>query len=97
MMRHPSARNCDPLTSHEAADRCRVFAGTHRARILAALEHGPGTAHEIGDRCGLSYVSVDRRMVELGREGLARVVQAGGQDLTRKTPTGGSARVWEAC
>lgn len=86
------ARSSDPITSHAAADRAQRFAGSHRARILAALrEHGPSTAHELERHTGLSYVQVDRRMHELVKRQEAKATTS-----KRQTPTGGQALVWEA-
>jgi hypothetical protein len=62
------ARTSDPAVSHAAADRAERD-GTirgHAARIIRALvEGGPGTASEVGARCGLTNVQVDRRAKEL--------------------------------
>jgi len=86
------ARNADPAQSHEAAARAAAFAPTHRDRILAALrQYGPLTAHELERHTGLSYVQIDRRMHELVKNHDARRAP-----LTRPTPTGGRAQVWEA-
>lgn len=88
----PRARATDPLTSHAAALRSERFAGSHCDRILAALNRGPATAHELTDRTGLTVVQIDRRLPDLANAGRARVVLVNGQPLAR-----GGARVWEAC
>jgi hypothetical protein len=62
----PRARTSDPRTSKVAGERAQRFARGHAALIIKALvEHGPGTASEVGARCGLSVVQVDRRALEL--------------------------------
>jgi hypothetical protein len=88
----PRARRSDPETSHAAAARSRAFSESHAGRIHVALTQGPATAHELSERIGLTVVQIDRRLPELGRVGMARVVpKADGTDLTR-----GGFRVWEA-
>lgn len=75
-------RSTDPLSSVMAAEKAPRFAHTHRARIVSALavclqicpERG-ATAHEIAQESGLTVVQVDRRLIELQRAGLARVLQ----------------------
>lgn len=93
------ARNSDPIQSHDAADRARQFAPTHRDRILAALKkHGPRTAHELEQITGLSVVQIDRRMHELCKCSEARPhIDRLGLPVKRGTPSGGLAQVWEAC
>lgn len=87
-------RATDPITSYNAAAGAAVFAQSHSNRIMAVLglRHQGMTAAEIGDCCGLTVVQVDRRMVELKRAGLARVMQHAGDDLVRD-----NMRVWSAC
>lgn len=88
----PLARNADPITSHMAADRAAAFKQSHADRILSALrQQGPSTAHELEAATGLNYVQIDRRMIEIERQGRARRTKD-----TRRTPTGGRAFVWEA-
>lgn len=85
------ARSTDPLTSHAAAASAECFAHTHAGRILAVLRYeGSGTAEHIAQFTGLTVVQIDRRMVELQRQGLVRVPQLGGDDLVRN-----GFRVWE--
>ena len=81
----------DPLTSVIAAERSSSFSGGHCDRILAALNGGPATAHELQHFTGLTVVQIDRRLPELFRNGKARVQQLDGSDVTR-----GGFRVWEA-
>lgn len=91
------ARITDPAQSHDAADRARQFAPSHRDRIKAALEqHGPRTAHELEPLTGLTVVQIDRRMHELCKCGEARPLVVNGQEVKRGTPSGGMAQVWEA-
>lgn len=88
----PLARNTDPITSHMAADSAAKFNQSHADRILAALrQQGPSTAHELEKASGLTVVQIDRRLIEIERQGHARRTKE-----TRRTPTGGRAFVWEA-
>ena len=54
-MELPLARNTDPQTSHAAAEKINVRAGTHRALLLAEYWKEPGglTDEEAGERSGL--------------------------------------------
>lgn len=83
----------DPLTSVMAAEKALSFAGTHRERILQALQRfGPMTAKGIAECVGLTVVQVDRRLPELKSTGAARVcVDGQGQDVMRD-----GYRCWEA-
>jgi DNA-binding MarR family transcriptional regulator len=65
-----SARKTDPATSHAAAKRASLFEGEHHARILAALQHGPGGQTEIARRTGLTLQQVSRRLKKLRESGL---------------------------
>lgn len=66
------ARKTDPSTSHAAAKRAERFADSHKGRILAAMrEHDfHMTAAELAVCTRLTVVQIDRRLVELQREGL---------------------------
>ena len=88
----PAARASDPATSHQAARKAKKFAGGHATRIHAALKlHGPMTAHEL-HITGLTVVQCDRRLPELARAGLIRVMKLDdGADVVRD-----GFRVWEA-
>jgi hypothetical protein len=87
----PRARKTDPATSHEAARRAELFATSHAERIVCALRmRGPSTAHELEPHTRLNYVQIDRRMHELVKAGRIKRTP-----LTRPTPTGGRALVWE--
>lgn len=86
------SRSTDPATSHAAAAGAECFAHTHAGRILSVLRYeGSGTAEHIAKYTGLTVVQIDRRMVELQRQKLVRVIQLGGDDLVRN-----GFRVWEA-
>lgn len=87
------ARSSDPITSKEAAVNAEKFAATHAGRIAVALmAMGSGTAHEISQVTGLSVVQVDRRLPEMQRAGLARVLEGiDGKPLAR-----GGYRIWAA-
>ena len=80
----------DPITSVIAAEGASAFAGSHCARIKAALkELVTATPAEIGAFAGLTVVQVDRRLPELQRENETEVVQFEGSDLIRN-----GYRVW---
>ena len=64
------ARRSDPETSQEAAGR--VDGKQLAARVLEELRAGPGTAHEIAERMGLSLVTVSPRMKPLEVAGKVR-------------------------
>ena len=84
-------RASDPLSSILAAESAVVFAGTHRERIVQSLRtHGPMTAHDIAVATGLTVVQVDRRLPELQRDGVAKVVELAGEVVLRD-----GFRVWE--
>lgn len=85
-------RRTDPATSKQAAVNAEKFASSHAGRILAALKkHGPKTAHEL-HTTGLTVVQIDRRLPELSKLGLAKVVKLDdGADMVR-----GGFRVWAA-
>jgi DNA-binding MarR family transcriptional regulator len=73
----------DPATSRAAAARLDVT--PLMQRVLDELAKGPGTAHELAERTGLSLVTVSPRMKPL--EGLGRVERAGtrnGRTIWRK-------------
>lgn len=87
-----SARHSDPITSHEAAENCVVFAGKHKDKILRCLKHfGPLSPAEIADYTGLTTVQIDRRMIELQRSKQAETT--GEYRLSR---AGCRERVWKA-
>lgn len=88
----PGARHTDPITSHEAAAKAVKFAGSHAERILEAIRRAPrNTPEYYSAMTGLTVVQIDRRLVEMKRKNLIRVVQQDGQDLTYH-----GFRVWEA-
>lgn len=62
----PLAKTVDPETSHQAAAKVGSFSVTHESKILAALaNYGPMTSSEIGQKSGLEYMAVVRRMKKL--------------------------------
>jgi predicted transcriptional regulator len=86
-------RSADPQTSVTAAINASRFANSHAGRILAALKtHGPRSAHELSQLIGLSIVQIDRRLPELAKQGLAKVVKL--DDGADKVVAG--CRVWRA-
>ena len=82
----PRARSRDPQTSHQAAERAKVFAPTHAQLIYDVLTVTNMTASEIADCTRLTVVQVCRRLPEI--DGLT-VVTRGGIPLERD-----GFRVW---
>lgn len=86
------ARKRDPATSHEAAGRVAEFAQNHYEVIVGALKRfGPLTVDQIALRTRLLSQQVNKRTVELQRQGL---IDTTGE--TRLSASGRSARVWRA-
>lgn len=70
-------RRTDPETSAKAAER--VNGKALAELVLADLKaRGPGTAHEIAERMGLSLVTVSPRMKPLEEAG--KVIRCGKRD-----------------
>lgn len=87
-----NTRASDPITSVMAGEKAARFVGGHYERILDALRDEKAlTAGELEQITGLTVVQIARRLPELEREGLTRVVQFEGNDLVRN-----GYRVWEA-
>jgi hypothetical protein len=62
------ARNTDPVTSWDAADRAKVLAGLHGELVLSALlRYGPQGKDGIATITGLDGNQVARRLSELER------------------------------
>lgn len=85
------ARASDPDTSHEAARRAQVRAGTNRARALVAhwIHHAGLTDFELADICHSGQTSIGKRRGELVRLGLVEATTG-----RRPSPTGSPAVVW---
>ena len=95
---HTLARRTNPKTSKDAAGRVRDFAHAHREQILNALrDHAEGlTVHEIASYTRLDAHAIGKRMNELEAAGLVYVVvDVFGSEMTRKSPSGRAARVWQ--
>lgn len=90
LFRHMLARAADKPTSKAAAVNADAFVGGHEAKILAALEVGPGTKDQIASRCGLTEQQVIRRMHKLEADGK---VVAVGEDTS---PSGCRETVYSA-
>ena len=72
----PVARNSDPETSWQAADRVADKAPTDRLKVLAALkEHGKGSDFDLEQWTGVIATSIGVRRGELVKAGL--VVDSG--------------------
>lgn len=83
------ARRSDPVTSKIAARMAGGLRADHQQRILDAIGQGPAGASEIADRCGLTAHQVNKRLTEMGREGL--IVTTG---RTVRSAAGRPEREW---
>jgi predicted ArsR family transcriptional regulator len=89
---NPLARRTDPVTSHEAARMASEFAGTHCARIHAALiQCGPMDPEQIGAMVGMDGYQCRKRLSDLKKAGNAEPT---GEVVP--TRSGRSQRVWRA-
>ncbi len=62
----PLARNTDPATSKEAAEKCETFKARHISLIWQSLkDKGAMIPAEIARATGLDYHAVQRRMSEM--------------------------------
>jgi predicted transcriptional regulator len=68
----PAARQSDPWTSHEAAERAQRTARAHKAIIYRLLlQNGPSTIDELAKYAPFDSVEVARRLPEMERAGSA--------------------------
>lgn len=90
----PTARKTDPETSHEAAHT--VFASPGRVVAMKLLRLAPATDFELAEASGMQQTSIGKRRHECMSAGLVRpLLCKDGQKMTRPTPSGASAIVWE--
>lgn len=68
----PRARVSDPVTSKAAAARAKWFAPSHAELILGVLWR-PMTPVDISKLTGLSVVQIDRRRIEMVRDGSVKL------------------------
>ena len=89
---HPSARQSDPATAHQAAERVAPRAHSDELLVLTIhAQHPEGlTDHELATIAKRLYTSLGVRRKALVRKGL--IVDSG---LKRPTPTGSDAIVWK--
>ncbi len=85
----PGFKPTAPATSREASPSCES-AATLRARCIQSLAICPGTADEIADRLGVSFLSIRPRISELRAQGT--VVPS---SVRRPNDSGKSAVVWQ--
>ena len=92
---HTLARKSDPSTSHAAAARVGEFRKMQHDTILRVLRHrGQLTAFDIAAFCALDAHEIGKRLSEMERVGLIRVVLNEGRIVMRLAPSGRQARVW---
>lgn len=89
----PTARRTDPSTSHQAALRASVTAGTNRALALKVLrEHTEGLSDfALAEITGIPQTSIGVRRGELVKAGL--VADSGRRG---KSPSGSACIIWAA-
>lgn len=79
-----NTRHTDPITSHQAGARAHLFAGGHKATILACLwRYGPSGAGRISELTGLHVTQIDRRMCELRRSMLVEYLTHDGEPVSQ--------------
>lgn len=89
----PRARRTDPETSQRAAKRSGIFAGGHKAIILAALrQHGPMSPKRLFDFTGLDIHQCDRRRKEMLGDGLIKLHRDSAGNVVEEQ----GCEVWEA-
>lgn len=95
---HLLARKTDPDTSKFAAVSVNEFSRVHRNMILNALrKYGRMTVDQIAARTSLMSQQINKRLPEMDRDGLVRVVTTeDGVAITRPSLSGRPERVWEA-
>lgn len=92
----PGSRNTDPITSHMAAERAQLTATPNRMMVLRHLiEGGPMTDFELADACGIQQTSIGKRRGECRDAGLVEQLQDRGTAVSRKSPSGSPALVWQ--
>jgi hypothetical protein len=90
------ARNSDPETSHLAADRAGMKASHNRLMVLRHLiAGGPMTDFELAEACGIQQTSIGKRRGECRDWSLVEVALDRGTAITRKSPSGSPALVWQ--
>ena len=95
---HPAkARKSDPEPSHIAAEMADSFSASHRGVIVRALaKFGRMSVDQIASRTPLMSQQVNKRLPELERDGIVRVVKdENGVDLLVDSLSGRPERVWE--
>lgn len=83
------ARKSDPVTSHAAAKSAVKIAGSHRERILDALNVMDGSQSDIAAATGLLPHQVNKRLADLQDDGLIEPT-----GYTKKGHAGREERIW---
>lgn len=92
----PAARNSDPETSHAAAAAAQMKASHGRLRVLQHLAaSGPMTDHELAASTGVIQTSIGKRRGECRDHSLVEAVLDRGTAVSRKSPSGSPATVWQ--
>lgn len=93
---NPGARNSDPETSHAAAADAAMKASHGRLRVLQHLAaNGPMTDFELADSTCVIQTSIGKRRGECRDHGLVAAVLDRGTAVSRKSPSGKAATVWQ--
>jgi DNA-binding MarR family transcriptional regulator len=92
----PTARNTDPLTSHEAAYDTSFRASKHRVLAIMTLHRfGPLTDYELAERTGLQQNSIGKRRKDCQDAGLVTFYRdADGNKIKRLAPSKSKCLVW---
>lgn len=91
----PNVRNSDPETSHMAAAAATLKASHGRLRVLQHLNAGPMTDFELAASTGVQQTSIGKRRGECRDHGLVEAVLDRGTAVSRKSPSGSPATVWQ--
>ena len=90
-------RRDDPSTSYRAAERAKIRAGSHKAKILDAMRLYPQPMQfeEIASMAGLRDSQAWKRLPDLEKDGYIRPLDwSDAPPVERKTSTGADARLW---
>lgn len=92
----PAARASDPVTCHQAAESAGMRASHGRLRVLQHLaDGGPMTDFELAASTGVIQTSIGKRRGECRDHGLVEAVLDRGTAVSRKSPSGSPAIVWQ--
>ena len=92
----PVARDTDPETSHVAAKIATMSASAGRMAALRHLAERPMTDFELAEASGMQQTSIGKRRGDCVPHGLVEpMLDSAGKKVTRPSPTGSPAIVWQ--